>query len=33
MAIEARLKGDRALFDNYYQFAEGYLRLIELLRK
>lgn len=31
MTLEARLKGDRALFDNYYQCAEGYLRLMNKL--
>ena len=31
MAIEARLKGDRALFDNYYQHAEYCLCLMNKL--
>ena len=31
MALETRLKGDRALFEDYYQRAEDYLRLMNKL--
>ena len=31
MALETRLKGDRALFENYYRRAEDYLRLMNKL--
>lgn len=31
MALETRLKGDRALFESYYRRAEDYLRLMNQL--
>ena len=31
MALATRLKGDRALFESYYQRAEDYLRLMNEL--
>ncbi len=31
MALDTRLKGDRALFESYYRQAEDYLRLMNKL--